>query len=372
MSNDQPVIIIRRPRRGQFRVLEGGPNPDFFRPPIELPALAPRGGGHRARWRGRVALLTGQAPAGRAGYSARTMMSTKTPKIETGLEPHDSPQVKWLDAAGEPVASLEVWWERGGNRDGVDQLGWCGPPTGTDLTDEEFDAGLALAALVLSRLPEGATQEQIDAAAETAARLRGKFPQGPVTSPYACYQCWLHSDDRDVERLLGAFTVLAPLSESEVARLLAEPARDFGCLVSEAHRLLARLVTALVYGADERDQAEAAARALFSGGLRGLSPALLDEVLAAVPSSSAPRDRLAGDGLPLIDVLVELTGLVKSKREAREHLDKGAVLLNGERVGINDRLTADRLLHGSIAALRRGKTSWHVVRFTQGGPTQAE
>lgn len=287
-------------------------------------------------------------------------MKRLTPRLEPGLAPQDSPQLHWVSATttGKPVARLDVWWCRGASAPGgKEQLGWSGPPTGQELSDEEFQEGLRLAESVLSRLPERATQEQIDAAAEAEARLLGKFPQGPVASPYACYQCWLNSDDRDVERFLNAFTFLP---QDEIAALLAEHAR--APVARAPHRALARHVTELIYGAAERDQAEAAARALLSGELRGLSASPLDEVLAAAPDTSAERDRLAGDGLPLVDLLVE-TGLVKSRREAREHLDKGAVLLNGERVGINDRLTEDRLLHGSIAALRRGRHSWHVVRF---------
>ena len=123
----------------------------------------------------------------------------------------------------------------------------------------------------------------------------GKTERGAVwltadrTSPYAFYQFWLNSDDRDVERFLKTFTFLP---QDEITALLAEHARDPGARAP--HRALARHVTELLHGAAERDQAEAAARALFSGELRGLSASLLDEVLAAAPSTSAARDRLAG------------------------------------------------------------------------------
>lgn len=46
------TITIRHRRRGAFRVLaDGAPNPRYLQPPVALPALPPRGGGRKARWR---------------------------------------------------------------------------------------------------------------------------------------------------------------------------------------------------------------------------------------------------------------------------------------------------------------------------------
>jgi len=45
------------------------------------------------------------------------------------------------------------------------------------------------------------------------------------------------------------------------------------------------------------------------------------------------------------------------------YVSGGAVSVNGEKAGLDDRLTADRLLHGRIALLRRGKKAWHVTRW---------
>jgi tyrosyl-tRNA synthetase len=64
----------------------------------------------------------------------------------------------------------------------------------------------------------------------------------------------------------------------------------------------------------------------------------------------------------MVDFLL-LAGVAKSKREAREFLGSGAVSLNGVRVGEGEHLTRERLLHGSVALVRRGKKTWHVARF---------
>ncbi len=177
------------------------------------------------------------------------------------------------------------------------------------------------------------------------------------TSPYAFYQFWLNTADDDVVRYLKLFTFL---SQEEIAALSAEHSANPGA--RSAHRALARQMTQLLHGESERLQAEAAAQALFSGDLTGLSAATLREALASAPTSQQARDKLAGEGLSLIDVLVE-TGLCKSKREAREFAQTGAVLVNGRKAGPEDRLRDSDLLHGEFIALRRGKKNWHLLRF---------
>jgi tyrosyl-tRNA synthetase len=193
----------------------------------------------------------------------------------------------------------------------------------------------------------------------------GKSESGAIwlsaerTSPYAFYQFWLNTADDDVVRYLKLFTFL---SQEEIAALAAEHAANAGART--AHRALARHMTQLLHGEGERAQAEAAAQALFSGDLTGLSAATLREALASAPTSERPRATLEGEGLSLVDVLVE-TELCKSKREAREFTQTGAVLVNGKKAGLEDRLQTKDLLHGEFIALRRGKKNWHLLRFVQ-------
>ncbi len=191
----------------------------------------------------------------------------------------------------------------------------------------------------------------------------GKSESGAIwlsadrTSPYAFYQFWLNTADDDVVRYLKLFTFL---TQDEITALSAEHASNPGGRA--AHRALARQMTQLLHGESERLQAEAAAQALFSGDISALSSATLREALASAPTSQHARSSLAGEGLSLVDVLVE-TGLCKSKREAREFTGTGAVLVNGKKAGSEDRLRTDDLLHGEFIALRRGKKNWHLMRF---------
>lgn len=191
----------------------------------------------------------------------------------------------------------------------------------------------------------------------------GKTESGAIwltperTSPYAYYQFWLNSTDADVGRYLRIFT-LHP--QDKIEAIEAEHAKDPGQRI--AHRELARAATAILYGDEAVQQAEAAAKALFSGDISGLPESTLNEVFASAPSSEHDKSLLAGEGVPLSDFLTQTT-LAKSKREAREFLTAGSVIVNTRKAGPEDKLTAADLLHGKVIALRRGKKSWHVTRW---------
>ena len=175
------------------------------------------------------------------------------------------------------------------------------------------------------------------------------------TSAYAMHQFWLNTADADVGRFLRFFTLL-PVEEivGLEARHAAQPAERL------AQRELAGRVTEMVHGPEARAQAELAARALFSGELRGLTESLLLDALSAAPRSEHARTDLAGEGVPALDVLARTT-LAGSRTQARKHLEEGSIQANGRRLEPDSRLTLDDLLHGSVIALRRGKKTWHVT-----------
>jgi tyrosyl-tRNA synthetase len=193
----------------------------------------------------------------------------------------------------------------------------------------------------------------------------GKTEEGTVwldpelTSPFRFLQFWLNTDDRDVAHYLRAFTFL-PLHE--VAGILveqeADPARR------AAQRRLAAEVTRLVHGDDGLARAEHATGVLFgTRDVRELPAAELLDVFADVPSTELPRQRLEGDGIPIVDLLAE-SGVASSKGEARRLIAGGGIYVNGERVETPDQhVPLERAIDGAVLVLRKGKKSNHVVRL---------
>jgi tyrosyl-tRNA synthetase len=177
------------------------------------------------------------------------------------------------------------------------------------------------------------------------------------TSPYAFYQFWVNAADADVPKFLRTFTFF---SHQEIERLQAEHEQNPGARA--AHRALAQHLTELLHGPEGLAQAQKATEALFSGDVSELSEAAIAELFGSAPSTQLAKEKLAGDGYAAVDLLVD-GGVVKSKREAREFLGNGAILLNGRAAGVDERVRAEHLLHGAVLLVRRGRKNWHVLRF---------
>jgi tyrosyl-tRNA synthetase len=96
--------------------------------------------------------------------------------------------------------------------------------------------------------------------------------------------------------------------------------------------------------------------------VRTLAEDMLRDVFADVPHTQHERSALAGEGIALTDLL-PLTSLASSKREARQFLESGAVLVNGDKASVTRRLGSADLLHGHTILLRRGKKLWHATRW---------
>jgi tyrosyl-tRNA synthetase len=120
-------------------------------------------------------------------------------------------------------------------------------------------------------------------------------------------------------------------------------------------------MTSLVHGAAATEAAIAASEILFGGAVEGIAEATFEDVVGEVPTHDVPRDRLSGDGLPIVDLLV-MTDLARSKGQARKDVDGGGVSLNNVRVdGPARAVTAGDLLFGKYLLLRRGKRNYAVA-----------
>jgi tyrosyl-tRNA synthetase len=173
--------------------------------------------------------------------------------------------------------------------------------------------------------------------------------EAEMTSPYAFYQFWINSDDRDVAGYLKIFSLRA---REEIEQL--EAAVSQRPAAREAQRALAEELTTLVHGADECARAVAASAALFGRG----ELADLDEPTLAAALSETGVVAIAADPLPaVLDVLIA-TELVDSKSAARRAVVEGGVYINNTKVTDPDAaLQAADLLHGRWVVVRRGKRS---------------
>ncbi|KRF30558.1 tyrosine--tRNA ligase [Nocardioides sp. Soil805] len=174
-----------------------------------------------------------------------------------------------------------------------------------------------------------------------------------MMSPYAFHQFWLNVEDEKVAEMLRIFTFL---SREEIEALEKQTADE--PWKRAAQRRLADEVTTLVHGAEETEQAKAAAAALFGGGdLRSISTATLAAAVREAGSATVAR----ADIPSVVDLFVE-AGLAKSKGEARRTVSEGGAYLNNERVEDPELVPGESdLLGGSWLVLRRGKKKFAGV-----------
>ncbi|HEY2893220.1 MAG TPA: tyrosine--tRNA ligase, partial [Pirellulales bacterium] len=193
----------------------------------------------------------------------------------------------------------------------------------------------------------------------------GKTESGTVwlsparTSPYAFYQYWINIDDADAGKCLRFLT---ELSREEIEALDASRATDPG--KRESQRRLAEELTRLIHGPSGLDAARRATEIFFGAEIDGLSQAQLEEIFADVPSRQLSWSRLQGDGLNVVDALVE-GGLAKSKGDARRTVEQGGAYVNNRRIeGLDTQLGRGHLASESVMILRSGKKKYALLRFS--------
>jgi tyrosyl-tRNA synthetase len=177
-----------------------------------------------------------------------------------------------------------------------------------------------------------------------------------MTSPYAFFQFWLNSDDKDVINFLKVFSFK---SHDEILEL--EKSHNENPGLREAHRALARELTSLVHSEETTQRVEAAARALFGQGeLSELDEATLASALAELPRTTIS----ASEEIPTWVDLLAATGVVDSKSAARRIVKEGGAYLNNVKISGEDfRPSKTDFLCGKYAVLRKGKRDLAAVEL---------
>ena len=171
------------------------------------------------------------------------------------------------------------------------------------------------------------------------------------TSAYEMYQFFINSEDSKVIDYLKFLTFL---SQEEIARL--EESNNTNPHLREAHKALAHEVIAFLHGEEAYNDAIRISNALFSGDIKALTAKEIEMGFADLPHA-------VGKEAPLADLLIELK-LASSKREAREFIRNGAVMINGEKATDEFMvINKDMAIEGRFIVIRRGKKLYAVVEF---------
>ncbi len=171
------------------------------------------------------------------------------------------------------------------------------------------------------------------------------------TSAYEMYQFFINSEDTKVIDYLKFLTFLSKEEIEELDKKNQEAPH-----LREAHQALAREVITFIHGRDAYDEAVKISHALFSGDIKALTAKEIEMGFGDLPSINLH------DNLTLVDALIEAS-LAKSKREAREFIQNGAVSLNGDKCqNLEHILSTSDAIEGKFIVIRRGKKLYALIK----------
>ena len=200
--------------------------------------------------------------------------------------------------------------------------------------------------LIRKKLGKDAHAMTITLLLNSEGKKMGKTAKGAVwldpnkTSPYEFYQYWRNVDDADVMKCIRMLTFL-PLEQIDEM----DGWKD--SKINEAKEILAFELTKLVHGEEEANKAQAAAKALFTGGG--------DD--ANIPTTEITEEQLTDGKIGLLSLMVACK-LATSNGDARKNVVGGGVSVNDEKViDVKFEVTREMLRNG--VKLRKGKKVFH-------------
>ena len=214
--------------------------------------------------------------------------------------------------------------------------------------DDQWSNMLGGTELIRRKLGKDAYAMTITLLTDSQGKKMGKTAGNAVwldpnkTSPFEFYQYWRNVGDADVLKCIRMLTFL-PLEQID------EMDHWEGEQLNKAKEVLAYELTKMVHGEEEAEKAQATARGLFSGAADH----------EHMPSTALDAELVKDGAVGLLAAMVA-AGLCGSNREARQLVQQGGVLVDGEKVTDPKAvLTVDALNKGVV--IKKGKKVYHKV-----------
>ena len=214
--------------------------------------------------------------------------------------------------------------------------------------DDQWSNMLGGTELIRRKLGKDAYAMTITLLTDSQGKKMGKTAGNAVwldpnkTSPFEFYQYWRNVGDADVLKCIRMLTFL-PLEQID------EMDHWEGEQLNKAKEILAYELTKMVHGEAEAEKAQATARGLFSGAADH----------EHMPSTALDAALVKDGAVGLLAAMVA-AGLCGSNREARQLVQQGGVLVDGEKITDPKAvLTVDALSKGVV--IKKGKKVYHKV-----------
>ena len=216
--------------------------------------------------------------------------------------------------------------------------------------DDQWSNMLGGTELIRRKLGKDAHAMTITLLLNSEGKKMGKTVGGAVwldpnkTSPFDFYQYWRNLPDVDVLTCLRMLTFL-PLEQIE------EMSSWEGAKLNEAKEILAMHLTELVHGKEEAEKANAASKSLFVGG----------GDMSNVPTYVLQDEDYRDGTIDLSGVLV-VSGLSKTRSEARRNIEQGGVSVEGEVIKDVKKTFTKEDFAGEGLLVKRGKKNFCKVK----------
>lgn len=169
------------------------------------------------------------------------------------------------------------------------------------------------------------------------------------TSSYKLYQFFVNVEDCMVIDYLKIYTFL---SKDEIEEY--EKKNNEHPELREAHKRLAREIITFLHGEEEYKKAAKLAENLFNNRFKDLSKEDIVELFGDQDIKQVDANS------NIVDFITNM-GVVKSKREAREFIQNGAISINGDKVdNIETIVTDDMFIDGTYIVVKRGKKNYYI------------
>ena len=169
------------------------------------------------------------------------------------------------------------------------------------------------------------------------------------TSSYELYQFFLNVEDSMVIDYLKIYTFL---SKEEIEELEAK--NNVHPELREAHKALAREIITFLHGKEEYQKAVDLAQHLFNNKFQDLSGKDIEDLFKNHPVRKVDLN------LNLVDLIVTMEA-AKSKREAREFIESGAISVNGEKLTDTDAIIeSEMFIDNKYIVIKRGKKNYYL------------
>lgn len=172
------------------------------------------------------------------------------------------------------------------------------------------------------------------------------------TSSYELYQFFVNVEDSMVIDYLKIYTFLSKEEIEELeAKNKAHPE------LREAHKALAREIITFLHGKEEYEKAVDLADHLFNNKFKDLSKRDIEDLFKGQEIKEVEA------GISLVE-LVNNMGIAKSKREAREFIEAGAISINGEKVtDLEKVIDKEMFIESTYIVVRRGKKNYYIGKL---------